>query len=337
MMAKNAEQSTTTRTTYKGPEERRKEITKNIEIAANTLEILNQGWYHYGDQGRYHYGNQGWTHSCYDNDEVKVVISQQQKRAVAETILYTPSVGKLQQGDKKPLKKGKQNNYETVIEVNDLTSLDAMRKLAREEQKERGGKEASETQQPSILCLNFASGKNAGGGFLRGSVAQEESIVRASGLYPCLLQESMQDYYRANQAAQAPFYTDHMIYSPNVPVFKNEDGSLMEKPILVSFVTAPAVNISIVPKRKGKGGLGNHSMVETIMRRRIAKVLQIAKEHRHECLVLGAWGCGVFGNDPKKVASWFSKELKSFEFKKVVFAIYSSNRQFLRAFEWQFK
>ena len=110
----------------------------------------------------------------------------------------------------------------------------------------------------------------------------------------------------------------------------------MEKPILVSFLTAPAVNVSKAGNMKGKGRLDN-SMVETIMRRRIAKVLQIAKEHGHECLVLGAWGCGVFGNDPKDVASWFSKELMSFQFRKIVFAINSSSIQFLRPFLWEFK
>jgi len=362
--------------------ESRNKIARNVEIAGNTLKILDQGWYHYSANQGYQYGvDKGWHH--YGDDEEKAVVSlaQQQNRAVAETVLYTPEqkLGKLQQNDQdKPSKKGwgyhdtvigvndltsldavrklaceeheesgeednaQANNHDTVIEVNDLTSLDAVRKLACEEHEESGEEDNAQANkmrqqsQPRILCLNFASGKNAGGGFLRGSVAQEESIVRASGLYPCLVQESMQGYYNANQAARAPFYTDHMIYSPNVPVFKYEDGSLMEKPILVSFLTAPAVNVSKAGNMKGKGRLDN-SMVETIMRRRIAKVLQIAKEHGHECLVLGAWGCGVFGNDPKDVASWFSKELMSFQFRKIVFAINSSSIQFLRPFLWEFK
>jgi len=325
--------------------ESRNKIARNVEIAGNTLKILDQGWYHYSANQGYQYGvDKGWHH--YGDDEEKAVVSlaQQQNRAVAETVLYTPEqkLGKLQQNDQdKPSKKG-WGYHDTVIGVNDLTSLDAVRKLACEEHEESGEEDNAQANkmrqqsQPRILCLNFASGKNAGGGFLRGSVAQEESIVRASGLYPCLVQESMQGYYNANQAARAPFYTDHMIYSPNVPVFKYEDGSLMEKPILVSFLTAPAVNVSKAGNMKGKGRLDN-SMVETIMRRRIAKVLQIAKEHGHECLVLGAWGCGVFGNDPKDVASWFSKELMSFQFRKIVFAINSSSIQFLRPFLWEFK
>mmetsp|Transcript_58549 Transcript_58549/g.70455 ORF Transcript_58549/g.70455 Transcript_58549/m.70455 type:complete len:368 (+) Transcript_58549:181-1284(+) len=338
--AKNAERTKQSTATHKS----RNKIAMNAEIAGNTLKILDQGWYQYSADQDYQYGVDQGLHHCVDNEE-KVVVSlaQQQQRAVAETILYTPDLGKLEQHDQDKRSKKKEKFHDTIIEMNDLTSLDAVRKLVCEEQKYEGSEEknarASKMQQqsqPSILCLNFASGKNAGGGFLRGSEAQEESIVRASGLFPCLIQDSMQGYYNANQAARAPFYTDHMIYSPNVPVFKNEDGSLLEKPILVSFLTAPAVNVSVAQNRKEKGGL-NNSMVETIMRRRIAKILQIAKEHRHECLVLGAWGCGVFGNDPKDVASWFSKELISFQFRKIVFAIYSSNMQFLKAFLWEFK
>jgi len=70
--------------------------------------------------------------------------------------------------------------------------------------------------------LNFASAKNPGGGFLGGGSAQEESLARSSGLFPCINQ--MQQMYETNRAYRSCLYTDHMIYSPRVPVFRDDEG-----------------------------------------------------------------------------------------------------------------
>jgi uncharacterized protein (TIGR02452 family) len=83
---------------------------------------------------------------------------------------------------------------------------------------------------PGVLCLNFASAKRPGGGFLGGSQAQEESLARASGLYPCIVQ--FQEMYETNRRCGTCLYTDHMIYSPQVPVFRDDEGRLLEEPFL---------------------------------------------------------------------------------------------------------
>jgi uncharacterized protein (TIGR02452 family) len=41
----------------------------------------------------------------------------------------------------------------------------------------------------------------------------------------------------------------------------------------------------------------------------VHRVLAVAAMHGHDTLVLGAWGCGAFGNDPEMVAELFREAL----------------------------
>jgi uncharacterized protein (TIGR02452 family) len=63
-----------------------------------------------------------------------------------------------------------------------------------------------------------------------------------------------------------------------------------------------------------------------VLRRRAARVLAVAAAHRHRRLVLGAWGCGVFGNDPTMVAEAFAAALERYPMEHVVFAVLGPNR-----------
>jgi len=206
----------------------------------------------------------------------------------------------------------------TQLEVTEETSVAAIRRLAVE-------------HELDTLCLNFASAKNAGGGFLGGAEAQEESLARASGLYGSLV--SQRGYYDANRASRTAFYTEHMIYSPGVPVFRDDSGALLERPHLASFITAPAVNAGVVREREPE----RVSEIADVMRRRVARVLALACGFGHRALVLGAWGCGVFRNDPQLVAELFAEALETAfkaRFEHVVFAVFdrSQGQGCLRAF-----
>ena len=90
-----------------------------------------------------------------------------------------------------------------------------------------------------VGCLNFASAKNPGGGFLSGSQAQEEALARSSALYACL-QTQFSAYYEANRAHGSSLYLDLAIVSPQVPFFRNDQGHLLRQPVQCSVITSPA-------------------------------------------------------------------------------------------------
>ena len=196
---------------------------------------------------------------------------------------------------------------QTKIEVTDETTLEAAKRICKED----------ENANPFVL--NFASAKNPGGGFLGGAQAQEESLARSSSLYPCLTANF--EMYEYNRRGSSCLYSDWMIYSPLVPVFRNDDGSLTAKPYLVSFLTSPAVNAGVVKQREAD----KVHLIEPINKERARKFLWIANQQQHKTLILGAWGCGVFQNDPQMIARIFDELLKGeFAdcFERVIMAIY---------------
>lgn len=188
-----------------------------------------------------------------------------------------------------------------------------------------------------IGCLNFASAKNPGGGFLNGAEAQEEALSRASALYDCLLCQP--EYYARNRANQSCLYLDLVIATPDVPFIRNDEGQLLEEPLLASVITAPAPNAGAVKANEPERA----SEVEPTLRRRAELVLYAAVCTGVEHLVLGAWGCGVFRNDPRMVARVFADLLGpgaswSAHFKKVTFAVFdpTGTGPNLQAFKNQF-
>jgi len=168
-----------------------------------------------------------------------------------------------------------------------------------------------------IVALNFAAARNQGGGFLSGALAQEEDLCRASGLYPCLKSKPL--FYNANILSEDTFYTDGIIYSPKVPFFRNEHNLFLDKPFTLSIVSAPAPNLNGVRPE------GFTSLCEIVIRSRAEKILQVAAAQGHKNIILGAWGCGAFGNDPNMVATEFQKVLDKVPyFEHVCFAVYDT-------------
>lgn len=182
--------------------------------------------------------------------------------------------------------------FPTVIQVANETTFAGCRHLLNE-----GAKR--------ICCLNFASAKSPGGGFLGGSQAQEEALARASALYACLLE--VDDFYRVHRTSDNSLYTHHMIYSPNVPVFRDDTDALLARPWTTSIITSPAVNAGALLKNRPELA----DQIEPVMRERIERVLRLAANEKHTHLVLGAWGCGIFRNDPTTIAEFFKEHLVS--------------------------
>jgi uncharacterized protein (TIGR02452 family) len=174
------------------------------------------------------------------------------------------------------------------IEVREETVFAACVRLRREFPHER------------LAVLNFASASKPGGGFLNGRQAQEEAIARASALYVSLVKHT--EMYQHGTSDLNPLYTDYMIYSPDVPFFRDDAGALISEPFLVSVITAAAPNAKECTRPELVRAL------RPTLKNRMRKVILQAITHGHKVLMLGAFGCGVFGNDPTDVAT-IEKEL----------------------------
>lgn len=237
-----------------------------------------------------------------------VSIASDQESAVQRSELYTPT--RLRQSVKAAWCRPRPD-LPTHFEAVNETTLAAARRLLG------AGRER-------VLALNFASARNPGGGFLNGSQAQEESLARASGLYATLTRHM--EMYETNRRFSSCVYTDHMIYSPDVPVFRDDDDVLLDQPYRASFLTAPAVNAGVVRSKEA-----DSDRIAPVMLGRIEMLLAVAAERGYESLVLGAWGCGVFANDPEEVAGWFAQHLLGDgrfrgAFRDVVFAVWDRTR-----------
>lgn len=183
--------------------------------------------------------------------------------------------------------------------------------------------------------LNFANAHHAGGGFLLGANAQEESLCRCSTLYASISSKPAAEMYHFNNTHPNAVESDYMLYSPDVCVFRDHKYNFLEEPFSVSVITAPA------PNRRGAAMLASSELIEKTFVRRIRILLAIAAEHGHKDLVLGAWGCGAFGNRPDDVSEFFRTVLidEGFGrlFDEVCFAVYGSEEgKNYRAFKSRF-
>lgn len=174
------------------------------------------------------------------------------------------------------------------------------------------------------LALNFANGVAPGGGFLHGARAQEEVLCRSSALFATLEGDPMYDAHRSRLDRES---SDWAILSPHVPFFRHDDGTPLAAPFLLSVLTCAAP----VATKVGQPRAGD------LLAKRIERVLAIAEAWEYDCLVLGAWGCGAFGNDPARTARDFRAALEGpfrGAFREVVFAItdWSPERRFLGPF-----
>ena len=207
-------------------------------------------------------------------------LSVELARSIAGTVSYRPDTPRFE----RPPSASRQLEASTANEA----SLEAAYRLHRE------------GRRPAVL--NFASAKNPGGGFRSGARAQEESLCQASTLFACLEGQPMYEHHRA---LHHPLYTRWTIHSPEVPVVRGADGALLESPWPCTFLTSPAPNTKVLLERAPL----RSPEVSSALTAGVRQILAVAANHGHDTLVLGAWGCGVFGNDPATVARLFRDAL----------------------------
>lgn len=237
-------------------------------MAERADQICAQGWYALDDGTRVDLGDQFDT-SLRDTllmDSTMWMVIEQVAR---ERCLSRDSLG--------------------TVQVTSESTLAALRRLCVDEGRR------------NVAALNFASARNPGGGYRNGASAQEESLARASGLVRSL--EHCMTYYEQNRRENSLLYTDHAIWSPSVPFFATDDGTLLPQPYTAGVITMPAPNAGAMHSEADLLG------VIPTFRRRIHAVLALAVVQRVEHLILGAWGCGAFGNQPDLVAKLFRDAL----------------------------
>jgi uncharacterized protein (TIGR02452 family) len=239
---------------------------------------------------------------CYTNAAgARVELAPAIEAAKAGTKLYELGHAQLANTGEDPAGMSRRAAHTTALEVTGESTLEALVRLAG---------------TGHVACLNFASAKNPGGGFLGGAQAQEESLARSSALYPCQLAQP--EHYSRNRANRSLLYLDHALWSPLVPFFRDDDGAWLDAPVLASVITCAAPNA---------GALGRNTSTEELratLERRGRFVLDIARHHGVDTLVLGAWGSGVFRNDPVMVAQIFKMLLAgdfANVFARVAFAV----------------
>lgn len=185
-----------------------------------------------------------------------------------------------------------------------------------------------------IAVLNFASATNPGGGVKSGSAAQEESLCRCSTLYDCLNTSDLRfQFYKMHRRQNDLRYTDTCIYTPDVTIFKTDTRfpELMDEKdwFKVDVITCAAPNLRKIPYNRMNPGKGttltlSDDELYQIHRSRAQQIARIAEENEAEILILGAFGCGAFQNNPRVVARVYNDLLHHIDgaFVEICFAVY---------------
>ena len=190
-----------------------------------------------------------------------------------------------------------------------------------------------------VAVLNFASASNPGGGVVKGASAQEECLCRCSGLYFCLdVQEMWDGFYGPHRRVHDPIHNDDIIYTPGVTVFKTDTANpvLMKKEdwYEVDVITCAAPNLRANPSNSYNNGDGKIMPKVTdkellaIHEKRLRRILDVAVSEGVKVIILGAFGCGAFSNNPEVVAHAAKNVIKEYRkaFEAIEFAVYCSLR-----------
>lgn len=270
----------------------------NIEMLQETLRIMEQGAYE----------KNGKT--------TTLKLSRQQMEAVK--VLLPQEVDEI--------KKRSSFAHATAAESCAYSCADAdsyalARKCSRERALTQDGTEGTEPKE--VLVLNFANPVNPGGGVRRGSRAQEEDLCRKSSLLLSLEGDTARRYYEYNRTLGHYMGSDAVILTPEVEIIRDEGGELLDETLIVSVLTCAAPMVTY-----GKNGM-NESEYEEMVYERILGMLNCALYFGYQDFILGAWGCGAFGNNARIISDLFYRALQKMEesrqekgfFRRVDFAV----------------
>jgi len=201
--------------------------------------------------------------------------------------------------------------------------------------KKRSFEAAGAYKKDKVAVHNFASALRPGGGVVNGANAQEECLCRCSGLYDNLSTQHMwEGFYAPHRRMQDPLHNDDIIFTPGVVVFKSDTAD----PVLLAEENWFSVDVitCAAPDLKGQPGISYSSgddrktvritdigLME-LHEKRLRRILDVAVSEGDEVVILGAFGCGAFGNDPMVVAGAARNVLPDYlhAFKTIEYAVY---------------
>ncbi|MCD8328939.1 MAG: TIGR02452 family protein [Ruminococcus sp.] len=260
--------------------ERQKEMRKkqNIDELNDTLSILDKGCYKKGD---------------------KTIKLHYTKEQMQNTEVFLPY-------DIEALKANNCIGENKAAASQCSFSCENADSLALAQNKYKALKESGEAN-PEILLLNLASATHPGGHTRQGASAQEEDLCRRTSLLLSLESEAAKKYYQYNETLKTRMGSDSIIFSPNVEVIKSVSDPL-DAPFPVSVISCAAPMV-----RLGLEGMSQQEY-EAMLLNRINGILLVAASCGYRHLILGAFGCGIYGNDATLVSDLFARAIRYFSF-----------------------
>ena len=234
--------------------------------------------------------------------------------------------------------------------IKESETIDAEKKVYEKDAKiivsTKRSYDAAEAYKDKKVCvLNFASASNPGGGVVNGASAQEECLCRTSTLYPLLYRRTLRDsFYKhhhdlntpngPHRRMRNPIHNDDIIYTPDVVVFKTDTDKPVrrkeEEWFKVDVISCAAPNLRNMPSNSYNSGDGDIPVRPTdeelyqIQFRRFKRILEVAAAMKEEVLILGAFGCGAFENNPSVVAKAAKDAVEQYKmnFEVIEFAVF---------------
>jgi uncharacterized protein (TIGR02452 family) len=151
-----------------------------------------------------------------------------------------------------------------------------------------------------VGVLNMASMLAPGGGFLNGASSQEESLCMRT----TLLLSLSDNFYRLPEVGG--------VYTPDVLVFRDERAEDLEKRdrwfvdcVSAGMLRFPSITVD---ESTGRGSYSSSRDREMVVEK-VRAVMRIFQTKSVKKVVVGAWGCGAYGNPVGEIAAAWKKVL----------------------------
>lgn len=171
----------------------------------------------------------------------------------------------------------------------------------------------------NVIVFNFANKYHPGGGYLHGDSAQEEDLCRCyPELYPSL-----------KQNIRYPFDQNSAIVTEPLLLMRNSDNYQLYDITSGPNYRAYFVSAAAPDLRTQNAVFNAQSVFETFVNVLVSPLIQFKFRKEETCIVLGAWGCGAFRNDPLIMSRLMKNALIMYggNYGKIILGIPSSKGQ----------